>query len=606
MIRLGLAQIDATVGDVAGNLQIVREWMECARRQAVQLLVFPEMALSGYPAEDLLLREDFLAECGTAAEAVAAASGEVIVVVGFPERAAEDVFNAAAVCHRGRIHGIYRKAHLPNYGVFDERRYFAAPPPHEAATLLRLGGNLVGLTICEDIWNPGPPMAEEAAAGADLVVNISASPYRRGIVPRREQMLATRCRDNLCSIAYCNLVGGQDELIFDGASMVLDHEGKLVARAAQYTEELLVVDVDLDRNRAARLHDTRRRTWAPSRTVPVLADLALAQVDATTSDAATGVAPLLDPEAEVYGALVIGVRDYVAKTGFSSVVLGLSGGVDSALVALVATDALGPEHVTCVVMPSRHSSAVTQADARQLASSLGVDCREIRIDSVVDAYSAVLVDHFRGTAADTTEENLQARVRGNLLMALSNKFGWLLLTTGNKSEMSVGYATLYGDMAGGFAVLKDVPKQLVFALTRWRNHGGGPVPQSVIDRHPTAELRPNQRDTDTLPPYDVLDPILARYVECDESPSAILPEGVAADVVDRVITLVDRAEYKRRQAPPGIKITARAFGRDRRMPVVNRFRTPPTSRLGASAVDDHATSLRSPRHQQSPVPPVHS
>jgi NAD+ synthase (glutamine-hydrolysing) len=573
VIRIGLAQIDSVVGDLSGNLARILEWIERARRQGVDLLLFPEMAICGYPPEDLLLREDFLADCRVAVDAIADASGDMVVLVGFPERTELDVFNAAAVCHSGRIQATYHKAHLPNYGVFDERRYYSAPPPKDAGMLLRLGGHLVGLTICEDIWYPGPPMSEEALAGAELVANLSASPYRQGVAARREQMLATRCRDNLCAIAYCNLVGGQDELIFDGGSMVVDHDGEVLARAAQYVEELLVVDVDLGRARAARLHDARPRALSPARSVPVIAGpVAPPGTVGAQTHHVNRVAPLLDGDAEVYGALVLGVRDYVAKTGFSRVVLGLSGGVDSALVALVATDALGPENVTCLVMPSRHSSVDTQGDAHRLAANLGVECREIPIDPVIDAYMGVLADPLAGSSPDVTEENLQARVRGNLLMALSNKFGWLLLTTGNKSEMSVGYATLYGDMAGGFAVLKDVPKQLVFALTRWRNRDGAAVPQSIIDRPPTAELRAGQRDTDSLPPYDELDPILEQYIEDDASPAAIVAAGATPSVVDRVVTLVDRAEYKRRQAAPGIKITARAFGRDRRMPVVNRYR----------------------------------
>ena len=567
---VGLAQVDVTVGDLTGNVSTILAAVDAARDQGVQLLALPELAVSGYPPEDLLLREDFLAGCSTATERIASASGDMVVLVGFPERTRLEVYNAMAVCHGGRLHGTYRKAHLPNYGVFDERRYHSAPAPDRAARLLRAGGRMVGLTICEDIWYPGPPMSDEALAGAELVVNISASPYRAGVLGRREEMLATRCRDNLCAVAYCNLVGGQDELVFDGGSMVLDHEGQVVARAGQYTETLLVVDVDLDRPRSARLHDTRFRSLAAGHAVPVIAELALPPAPDRPPPAR--LAPRLDPEAEVYGALELGVRDYVRKTGFSRVLLGLSGGIDSALVALLAVDALGAENVTAVVMPSRHSSAETQADARALAANLGIDCRELGIEPVVQAYTAVLAETFNGLEPDIAEENLQARARGNLLMAMSNKFGWLLLTTGNKSEMSVGYATLYGDMAGGYAVLKDVPKQLVFALTRWRNRDGAPVPQRIIERPPSAELRADQRDSDSLPPYEVLDPILHRYVEEDDSPQAIVAAGFDPEVVGRVVGLVDRAEYKRRQAPPGIKITSRAFGRDRRMPVVNRFR----------------------------------
>jgi len=557
---IGLGQVNVTVGALAANLAIILDVMERARSEGVQVLALPEMVISGYPAEDLLLREDFLADCQTALGRLAAATGDLIVVVGFPERHGSEVFNAMAVCQGGQLRGVYRKAHLPNYGVFDERRYHAAPHPTDAARLLRVDGTLIGLTICEDIWYPGSPMADEVAAGAGLVVNISASPFRTGVLEHRQQMLAARCRENDCAVAYCNLVGGQDELVFDGGSMVLDSEGSVVARAGRFSEELLVIDVG---------PLLRRPSGRPeSVAVPVLADL---RSKRGRAPAPRAIAAALDVEDEVYAALVLGVRDYVRKSGFARVLLGLSGGVDSALVALVAVDALGAENVTAVVMPSRFSSAATQGDARALASNLRIDCRELPMDSVTDAYESVLAETFAGHERDLTEENLQARTRGNLLMAMSNKFGWLLLTTGNKSEMSVGYATMYGDMAGGFAVIKDVPKQLVFALTRRRNRSGSPVPPSIIERPPSAELRADQRDCDSLPPYEVLDPILLRYIEEDQSPETIVAAGFDAGVVARVVGMVDRAEYKRRQAPPGIKITARAFGRDRRMPVVNGY-----------------------------------
>jgi NAD+ synthase (glutamine-hydrolysing) len=575
-MRLGLAQVDPTVGDVDGNVALVLDAVRRAREAGVRILLVPELAVSGYPPEDLLLREDFLAACQRGIEAVAAgcdAPGPV-VVCGFPERTERDCYNALAVCHEGRIHGIYHKAHLPNYGVFDERRYHAAPPPERAARLVRVDGQLVGLTICEDIWYPGPPLSDEALAGAELIVNISASPYRAGIAQRRAEMLATRCRDNLCTLAYCNMIGGQDEIVFDGGSTVVGHEGEVIARAPQFEEAMLVVDVDLERPRAARLHDTRYRALHEGWSVPVLADLTTGMSHAPVPP--TPLSASLGPEAEVYGALVTGVGDYVRKSGFHRVLLGLSGGVDSALVATIAVDALGADRVTGVVMPSPHSSAATQDDARLLARNLGVDCRELPIGSLMEAYSCELADSFAEVPPDVTEENLQARIRGNLLMALSNKFGWLLLTTGNKSELAVGYCTLYGDMAGGFAVIKDVPKQLVFALVRWRNARHPVIPTSIIERPPSAELRADQRDTDSLPPYDVLDGILERYVEEDETPRQIIAAGFDPEDVMRVVGLVDRAEYKRRQAPPGVKITARAFGRDRRMPVVNRFRPPGT------------------------------
>jgi NAD+ synthase (glutamine-hydrolysing) len=573
-MRVGLAQIDPTVGDVDGNVALVLDAVRRARDAQVQLLLVPELAISGYPPEDLLLREDFLAACQRGIAEVAAGSEAPgpVVLCGYPERTEHDCYNSMAVCHGGRVHAVYRKAYLPNYGVFDERRYHAAPSPERAARIIRLDGTLVGLTICEDIWYPGPPLSDETLAGAELIANISASPYRAGIAGRRVEMLATRCRDNLCTLAYCNTVGGQDELVFDGGSMVVGHEGEIIARGPQYREALLAVDVDLERTRAARLHDTRYRAVQQGWEVPLVAELS------------TGVTPrtmrtpprcdLLEREAEVYGALSTGVGDYVRKSGFDRVLIGLSGGVDSALVAVIAVDALGAGRVTCVVMPSPHSSPETQGDARTLARNLGVDCREIPIGGLMDAYLSALGPSFAGLSPDVTEENLQARIRGNLLMALSNKFGWLLLTTGNKSELAVGYCTLYGDMAGGFAVIKDVPKQLVFDLIRWRNARDHLVPASIIERPPSAELRADQRDTDSLPTYDVLDGILQRYVECDETPRQIIAAGFDAGEVMRVVGLVDRAEYKRRQAPPGVKITARAFGRDRRMPVVNRFRSP--------------------------------
>jgi NAD+ synthase (glutamine-hydrolysing) len=573
-MRVGLAQIDPTVGDVDGNVALVLDAVRRAREAQVQLLLVPELAISGYPPEDLLLREDFLAACqrGVAEVAEGSAAPGPVVLCGYPERTEHDCYNSMAVCHGGRVHGVYRKAYLPNYGVFDERRYHAAPPPDHAARLIRVDGSLVGLTICEDIWYPGPPLSDETLAGAELIANISASPYRAGIAGRRAEMLAIRCRDNLCTLAYCNAVGGQDELVFDGGSMVVGHEGEIVARGPQYRETLLVVDVDLERTRAARLHDTRYRALHEGWEVPLLAELSTGLTPRAMSQPPP--CDLLEREAEVYGALVTGVADYVRKSGFDRVLLGLSGGVDSALVAVIAVDALGADRVTCVVMPSPHSSLATQGDARTLARNLGVDCREIHIGGLMEAYLSVLSPSFAGLSPDVTEENVQARIRGNLLMALSNKFGWLLLTTGNKSELAVGYCTLYGDMAGGFAVIKDVPKQLVFDLIRWRSARDRVVPASIIDRAPSAELRADQRDTDSLPSYDVLDGILQRYIECDETPRQIIAAGFDPGEVMRVVGLVDRAEYKRRQAPPGVKITARAFGRDRRMPVVNRFRPP--------------------------------
>jgi NAD+ synthase (glutamine-hydrolysing) len=481
------------------------------------------------------------------------------------------VHNSFAVIAERRVVTTYRKTRLWNYGVADEPRYFQAGP---GAAVLDLGGARLGLTICEDLWVPGSPGSDEALAGALLLINPSASPYEAGKGLARERMLAQRARDNLCAVAFCNLVGGQDELVFDGHSVVVDHTGAVIARAPQFEESLTLCTIDLQAAATARLRDTRLRPPARS----ALPEVRYAgSIERPRRDArSTGgeVAPLLGPEAEVYSALCLGVRDYVGKNGFERVVLGLSGGIDSTLVALVAADALGPERVTAVVMPSRYSSEGTQSDARGLAANLGIECIDMPIAPAMDVYERMLAPVFEGREPDITEENLQARIRGNLLMALSNKFGWLVLTTGNKSENSVGYSTLYGDSAGGFAVIKDVPKTLVYRLVDYRNARAGaqPVPRSIIDRPPSAELRPDQRDDESLPDYDTLDAILEAYIEQDAGREQLALDGLPDDAVDRVFALVDRAEYKRRQAPPGIKITPRAFGRDRRMPITNAYR----------------------------------
>ncbi len=598
-VRLALCQMNATVGDIAGNAERIREGIGAAREAGAQLVLFPELALTGYPPEDLLLKEHFLADAAAALRELATATHEVIAVVGFPERA-EDVFNAAAVLAGGAVHTIYRKVYLPNYGVFDEQRYFQAGPAGaiiEIPLRGRRGAYRVGLTVCEDIWEPGPPASEEALAGATLILNISASPYHAGKGAERERMFAQRARDNLACVAFCGLVGGQDELVFDGHSCVIDHTGATIARAAQFREELLVCEVDLDAAAAARLRDpsqrpAARRSGRSAQLLPALP--ASATAAAPPSVPATPGGPLAEPlapvEAELYGALMLGLRDYVRKNGFEHVVLGVSGGIDSALVACLAADALGHQRVGAAVMPSPYSSATTQSDARAIAAALGLRAHELPIESAMRAYEELLSAEFAGREPDITEENLQARIRGNLLMALSNKFGWLVLATGNKSEMSVGYTTLYGDLAGGFAVIKDVPKTLVYRLCEWRNSPAGalapraldgagtpagvehPIPDSILERPPSAELRHDQRDEDSLPPYEVLDRILEGYVELDRSSEQLIAQGLPAADVERAIRLVDLAEYKRRQAPPGIKITPRAFGRDRRMPITNRYR----------------------------------
>jgi NAD+ synthase (glutamine-hydrolysing) len=581
--------MNATVGDIVGNAERIAAGRDAALQEGADIVLFPELALTGYPPEDLLLREHFLSDAAAALRELAAETHGTIAVVGFPERA-EDVYNSAAVLADGQIHAIYRKVYLPNYGVFDEERYFQAGAGGAVIDIgdRSDGGQRIGLTVCEDIWEPGPPASDEALSGATLILNISASPYHAGKGSERERMFAQRARDNLACVAFCALVGGQDELVFDGHSFVTDHTGTTIARAAQFREDLLVCDVDLNAAAAARLREAGHRgavrSGVPSRAgsrVEVLPGLSLASGASTAGTVGGRLTMPIEPiEAEIYEALALGLRDYVDKNGFEHVVLGVSGGIDSALVACVAADALGAERVSTAIMPSRYSSSGTQQDARELAAALGVRAHELPIEPLVGSYDETLGPEFEGLPHDLTEENLQARVRGNLLMALSNKFGWLVLTTGNKSEMSVGYTTLYGDLAGGFAVIKDVPKTLVYRLCEWRNSAdvatgdrvSAPIPASTIERAPSAELRSDQRDDDSLPPYDLLDQILHGYVEQHLGREQLIAQGLPAAEVQRATRLVDLAEYKRRQAPPGIKVTERAFGRDRRMPITNRYR----------------------------------
>jgi NAD+ synthase (glutamine-hydrolysing) len=568
-LRLGLAQFNATVGDIEANVERIAERMVAAEERGVDVLAFPELAVCGYPPEDLLLRPSFAQANRRAVEALASRTRDMAVIAGFADRDA-DLHNAAAVLHGGRWLGTYHKRRLPNYGVFDELRYFK---PGRGALLIRIAGAWVGITICEDIWLPGGPLESLSRAGADVVININASPFHRGKWRARHAMLATRASDHGIALAYVNLAGGQDELVFDGESMVVGPDGRVIAEAPSFEEHLLLCDVELEQIFRARLHDPRRRhthTGAPQDVERCVASGGPSR--------ATGLLPgsrlsAHDDVADTYSALVVGTRDYVVKNGFSRVVLGLSGGIDSSLVATIAVDALGAGAVTGVAMPSRYSSEGSRTDARTLADRLAITMLELPIDGPFQALLEALSDSFRGCPPDATEENLQARVRGNLLMALSNKFGWLVLSTGNKSEMATGYSTLYGDMAGGFAVLKDVPKTLVYQLATWRNNQDdlAVIPQAVIVKPPSAELRPDQKDTDSLPPYDVLDPILERYVENDWSVSELVAAGWDEALVKRVVGMVDRSEYKRRQAPPGIKITPRAFGKDRRLPITNRF-----------------------------------
>ena len=568
-LTIALAQINPTVGDIAGNARTISEHTARAREEGAQLVVFPELCLTGYPAEDLLLKTDFLDAARAALDELAAQTRGIVALVGFPERA-DDVYNAAAVLADGRLAAVYRKVHLPNYGVFDEQRYFQAGTE---PALIEIGDLPLGITICEDIWEPGPPATAEALAGAQVIVNLSASPYHAGKGLERERMLVQRARDNLATVLFCNTVGGQDELVFDGHSLAIDQDGEVLARAPQFEESLTLCTLDPGAVGAARLRDPRHRSAARSerKAVPTLVELP--EAEPARGPIGGEISELLGPEQEVYSALCLGLRDYVQKNGFERVVLALSGGIDSALVALVAADALGADRVTCVSMPSPFSSEGTRADARSIAENLGVDFREISIADAMRAYDQMLEPAFRGQEPDIAEENVQARIRGNVVMALSNKFGWLVLTTGNKSELSVGYATLYGDMAGGFAVLKDVFKGWVYRLVRWRNASEERelVPASVLERPPSAELRYEQRDDESLPQYELLDRILAGYVEQDLDAAELVAQGLPTEEVERVIRMVDRAEYKRRQAPPGIRISTKAFGRDRRLPITNRY-----------------------------------
>jgi NAD+ synthase (glutamine-hydrolysing) len=567
-LRIALAQVNMTVGDLAHNVGQIVARLEKAKQADADLVVFPELAVTGYPPEDLLLKPSFLEVSRVAIEELAPATTGLTAIVGFAD-VDEDVYNAAAVLHDGQLAGVYHKHYLPTYGVFDEDRYFRAGAVNPVFVL---EGVTFGVSICEDIWYPEGPPQLQARAGAQMLVNLSASPYHAGKGAARERMLATRAADNVAVVAFCNLVGGQDELVFDGGSVVFDERGELLARGALFDEALVVADVDVGNVFRQRLHDPRWRKLPTSDVVEV----GLSPVGRSTARsgmAESNIVPRLSRLEEIYRALVVGTRDYVRKNGFQRAVIGLSGGVDSSLVACVAADALGPENVTGVAMPSRYSAEMSESDAKRLSDNLGIAFMVIPIERPFEAFLETLAEPFAGQEPGVAEENLQARIRGNLLMALSNKFGWLVLTTGNKSEMSVGYATLYGDMAGGYAVIKDVPKVLVYELARWRNEQGEKpvIPKRVLTRPPSAELRPDQRDTDSLPPYEVLDPILEAYVEEDRSPAEIVALGFDEVTVHRVVRMVDLSEYKRRQAPPGVKITPRAFGKDRRLPITNRF-----------------------------------
>lgn len=571
-LRIALAQINTTVGDLDGNRAKILDYVDRARAQQADLVVFPELAVTGYPPEDLLLKPSLIEANQRSLQAIAEQALDIMAIVGFVDRDEEDIYNAAAVLCGGEIAAVYRKMFLPNYGVFDEYRYFGSGTE---PLNLRLDGAVIGVNICEDIWQPAGPTEAQALAGAQVVVNLSSSPYYAGKIHNRQRMVATRAADSVAIVCYCNLVGGQDELVFDGASLIFDQEGELVVRGKQFEEDLVVADLDLNAVFRHRLHDPRRRqnlaVWHLN--MPPVREVSLdMEIHAERPVIAPPRPELLGPHEEIYAALILGTRDYMFKNGFRQAVIGLSGGIDSSTTAVIAADALGPDNVTGVSMPSRYTSEASLEDARTLARNLGIRFLEIPIDGTFQAYLDMLAEPFSGTERDVTEENIQARIRGNILMALSNKFGWLVLTTGNKSEMSVGYATLYGDMAGGFAVLKDVPKTMVYELARFRNEREPVVPQRVLERPPSAELREDQTDQDALPPYETLDPILRAYVEEDRSLREIVAQGFDADVVSEVINMVDRNEYKRRQAPPGVKITERSFGRDRRLPITNHFR----------------------------------
>lgn len=583
--RIAMVQMNPTVGDLQGNVGRIGRWLREARKANVDLVAFPELAMTGYPPEDLLLKPRFIKDHRLALQEVVRECRGVAVVIGCvdeptvarPSARRQDVlsagrralFNAAAIVFDRRLVATYHKRHLPNYGVFDESRYFQSG--HRIPIVL-LNGIFIGVNICEDIWLPNGPTKFQAAAGAEVIVNINASPFHEGKNRTREHMLSTRAKQNDVVITYTNMVGGQDELVFDGNSVVIDRRGDVVARGKAFDEDMLIADVDIESRGSGKI--SRKHAGGSAANIERVV-ISRSYVPRKRSLFATVDRAPLNPLDQVYRALVLGVRDYVRKNGFERVVIGLSGGIDSALTAVIAVDALGARNVLGLFMPSPYTSRASRQDVAELAAHLGIDVQTISITRPLKSYLAALAESFQGRRSDTTEENLQARIRGNLLMAMSNKFGHLVLTTGNKSEMSVGYATLYGDMAGGFAVIKDVPKTMVYELAWLRNAAEKipAIPERILTRPPSAELKPNQRDQDTLPPYDVLDPILKAYVEDDRGPDEIVRLGFDAKTVASVIAMVDRSEYKRRQAPIGIKITSRALGKDRRMPITNGYRS---------------------------------
>jgi len=573
-IRVGIAQINSTVGDLSGNTKKIVQSIDQAKSLGVDLLTFPELAVTGYPPEDLLLKPQFIKQNKESLDKIIEHCSDIAVVVGFVDSDG-DIYNAAAVLYNKKLVGVYHKFYLPNYGVFDENRYFQAGRECPVFIIYGIG---IGITICEDMWYEAGPAIVQAYAGAKVLINISASPYHAGKGLFRERMLATRASDSAAIVVHNNLVGGQDELVFDGNSLIINEKGELIARGKQFEEDFVVADLDVESVFRSQLHDPRRRQETPW----VREKLEEAtKIEVSSEYPAIARSPLpprrierLDELAEIYQALVLGTRDYVRKNGFEKVVIGLSGGIDSSLVAAIATDAIGAENVIGVSMPSRYSSPGSKSDAESLARNLGIEFKVISIEKAFSSYLETLAEPFKDIQPDVTEENIQARIRGNILFALSNKFGWLVLACSNKSETATGYTTLYGDMAGGFIPLKDVPKTLVLDLARYKNRRGGKevIPSVVLTKAPSAELRPDQKDTDTLPPYDILDPILKAYVEDDLPINQIIAMGFDRDIVTRIARLVDRNEYKRRQAAPGIKITPRDFGRDRRLPITNKFK----------------------------------
>ncbi|MFA5500739.1 MAG: NAD+ synthase [Candidatus Omnitrophota bacterium] len=553
-VRLALAQVNCTVGDLYFNAGKITDYIEKAQKAGADIVSFPELAITGYPPEDLLFKQHFIERNMEILKGVARSVGDIVVVAGFADKKGSGVYNAAAIMYKGKVLGAYHKILLPNYGVFDEVRYFR---PGKSPFIFKVDDIVFGINICEDLWQKDGPVKVSAQSGAQVIITINSSPYHIGKIKERERSIQKAARKNKVFISYTNLVGGQDELIFDGRSMVVNASGRVISRAAAFEEDILITDIVLS--------PARKKTGKELLTI----DRRLATKHARLKNK---IAPVLENSEEVYRALLLGLKDYITKNGFKKVVIGLSGGVDSALVAALAVDVLGKDNVVGVFMPSRYSSDESAHDAKQLALNLGIRYEVIAIEPVYKLYLLTLASLFAGTEKNIAEENLQARIRGNVLMALSNKFGWLVLTTGNKSEMSTGYATLYGDMAGGFAVIKDVPKTLVYKLARYRNSISHVIPDNVLTKEPTAELKPDQKDTDSLPVYAKLDPILKAYVEDDRDVKKMISMGCDKEDVLKVVAMVDKSEYKRRQSPPGIRITPRAFGKDRRMPITNRYK----------------------------------